>query len=161
MRLAVVGATGMVGTQIFRVLEELDFHFDELVPVASERSIGRTITCKGKEYKVVGLSDAVAMRPDLAIFSAGKDVSLEWAPKFAETGTYVVDNSSAWRMYPDKKLIVPEVNISELTADDHIIANPNCSTIQLMVALAPLKKYGLKRLVISTYQSVSGSGFEG
>ncbi|MBR4584413.1 MAG: aspartate-semialdehyde dehydrogenase [Bacteroidales bacterium] len=161
MRLAVVGATGMVGTQIFRVLEELDFHFDELVPVASERSIGRTITCKGKEYKVVGLSDAVAMRPDLAIFSAGKDVSLEWAPKFAETGTYVVDNSSAWRMYPDKKLIVPEVNISELTADDHIIANPNCSTIQLMVALAPLKKYGLKRLVISTYQSVSGSGFKG
>ena len=161
MRLAVVGATGMVGTQIFRVLEELNFHFDELVPVASERSIGRTITCNGKEYKVVGLSDAVAMRPDLAIFSAGKDVSLEWAPKFAEIGTYVVDNSSAWRMYPDKKLIVPEVNISELTADDHIIANPNCSTIQLMVALAPLKKYGLKRLVISTYQSVSGSGFKG
>lgn len=161
MRLAVVGATGMVGTQIFKVLEELNFQFDELVPVASERSVGKKITCKGKEYTVVGLADAVAQKPDLAIFSAGKDVSLEWAPKFAATGTYVVDNSSAWRMHADKKLIVPEVNISELTADDHIIANPNCSTIQLMVALAPLKKYGLKRLVISTYQSVSGSGFKG
>lgn len=161
MKLAVVGATGMVGTQIFNVLEELNFKFDELIPVASERSVGRKITCKGKEYSVVSLSDAVALKPDLAIFSAGKDVSLEWAPKFAECGTYVVDNSSAWRMHANKKLIVPEVNISELTANDHIIANPNCSTIQLMVALAPLKKYGLKRLVISTYQSVSGSGFKG
>ncbi len=161
MKLAVVGATGMVGTQIFRVLEELDFQFDELLPVASERSVGKTIKCKGKEYKVIGLAEAVNQRPEIAIFSAGKDVSLEWAPKFAEVGTYVVDNSSAWRMHDDKKLIVPEVNISQLTENDHIVANPNCSTIQLMVALAPLKKYGLKRLVISTYQSVSGSGFKG
>ncbi|MCF0206467.1 MAG: aspartate-semialdehyde dehydrogenase, partial [Bacteroidales bacterium] len=110
MKLAVVGATGMVGTQIFKVLEEFDFQYDELLPVASERSVGKSIVCKGKEYKVIGLAEAVSQKPDLAIFSAGKDVSLEWAPKFAETGTYVVDNSSAWRMYDDKKLIVPEVN---------------------------------------------------
>ncbi|WP_066222665.1 aspartate-semialdehyde dehydrogenase [Formosa haliotis] len=159
MKVAVVGATGMVGEVMLKVLAERNFPLTELIPVASERSVGKTISYKGKDYKVVGLADAVAMKPDVALFSAGGDTSLEWAPKFAEAGTTVVDNSSAWRMDPSKKLIVPEINANELTKDDKIIANPNCSTIQLVMALAPLhKKYKMKRVVVSTYQSVSGTG---
>ncbi|QDO93252.1 aspartate-semialdehyde dehydrogenase [Formosa sediminum] len=159
MKVAVVGATGMVGEVMLKVLAERNFPLTELIPVASERSVGKTISYKDKDYKVVGLADAVAMKPDVALFSAGGDTSLEWAPKFAEAGTTVVDNSSAWRMDPTKKLIVPEINAGELTKDDKIIANPNCSTIQLVMALAPLhKKYKMKRVVVSTYQSVSGTG---
>ncbi|WP_299776464.1 aspartate-semialdehyde dehydrogenase [uncultured Formosa sp.] len=159
MKVAVVGATGMVGEVMLKVLAERNFPLTELIPVASERSVGKTISYKGQDYKVVGLADAVAMKPDVALFSAGGDTSLEWAPKFAEVGTTVVDNSSAWRMDPTKKLIVPEINANELTKDDKIIANPNCSTIQLVMALAPLhKKYKMKRVVVSTYQSVSGTG---
>lgn len=159
MKVAVVGATGMVGEVMLRVLAERNFPLTELIPVASERSVGKTISYKDKDYKVVGLETAVAMQPDIALFSAGGDTSLEWAPKFAAAGTTVVDNSSAWRMDPSKKLVVPEINASELTKDDKIIANPNCSTIQLVMALAPLhKKYNMKRVVVSTYQSVSGTG---
>jgi aspartate-semialdehyde dehydrogenase len=159
MKIAVVGATGMVGNVMLKTLEERNFPVTELIPVASEKSIGKKVKYKGKDYAIVGLQTAVEMRPDIALFSAGGGTSLEWAPKFAEVGTTVVDNSSAWRMDPDKKLIVPEINANILTEDDKIIANPNCSTIQMVVALAPLhKKYKIKRLVISTYQSITGTG---
>ena len=159
MKVAVVGATGMVGNVMLQVLEERNFPYTELLLVASERSAGKKIEYKGKSYTIIGLQDAVNARPDIALFSAGGSISEEWAPKFAEVGTTVVDNSSAWRMDPTKKLIVPEINANELTKEDKIIANPNCSTIQLVMALAPLhKKYKMKRLVISTYQSVSGTG---
>jgi aspartate-semialdehyde dehydrogenase len=159
MKLAVVGATGLVGSEILEVLEEHNFPFDELLLVASERSAGKKIAYKGKEYTVIGLKQAVAEKPDVAIFSAGGGTSLEWAPQFAEAGTIVIDNSSAWRMDPSKKLVVPEINGKSLRIDDRIIANPNCSTIQMVLALAPLReKYGLKRIVVSTYQSVTGTG---
>ncbi len=161
MKVAVVGATGMVGEVMLKVLAERNFPISELLLVASERSIGKTLEFNGEEYSIIGLSDALAARPQLAIFSAGGDTSLEWAPKFAEVGTTVVDNSSAWRMDPTKKLIVPEINAEELTTEDKIIANPNCSTIQMVMALAPLhKKYQMKRVVVSTYQSVSGTGIK-
>ena len=159
MKIAVVGATGMVGTVMLKVLEERNLPITELIPVASERSAGKKLSYKGNDYTIVTLQDAVNLKPDVALFSAGGDTSLEWAPKFAEVGTTVIDNSSAWRMDPDKKLVVPEINGDVLTADDKIIANPNCSTIQLVMALAPLHaKYTMKRVVISTYQSVSGTG---
>ena len=159
MRVAVVGATGMVGTVMLKVLEERNFPITELIPVASERSIGKNITFNGKEYTIVGLRDAVNSEVDIAIFSAGGSTSLEWAPKFAEVGSVVIDNSSAWRMDATKKLVVPEINAAVLTEDDLIIANPNCSTIQMVLALAPLhEKYQIKRLVISTYQSITGTG---
>ncbi|OIQ41376.1 MAG: aspartate-semialdehyde dehydrogenase [Bacteroidetes bacterium MedPE-SWsnd-G1] len=159
MRVAVVGATGMVGTVMLRVLAQRNFPITELIPVASARSAGKKLPYNGEEYTVVTLEDAVKMNVDIALFSAGGDTSLEWAPKFAEAGTTVVDNSSAWRMDPTKKLVVPEINGDVLTAEDKIIANPNCSTIQLVMALAPLHdKYKMKRLIISTYQSVSGTG---
>ncbi|WP_281541693.1 aspartate-semialdehyde dehydrogenase [Maribacter aestuarii] len=161
MKVAVVGATGMVGEVMLKVLAERNFPITELLLVASERSVGKTLSYKGKEHTIIGLADAVAAKPQIAIFSAGGDTSLAWAPKFAAAGTTVVDNSSAWRMDPDKKLIVPEINAHELSATDKIIANPNCSTIQLVMALAPLhKKYKMKRVVISTYQSVSGTGLK-
>lgn len=159
MKVAVVGATGMVGEVMLKVLEERNFPLTELLPVASEKSIGKKIKFKDKEYSVVGLEEAVKQKPDIALFSAGGGTSLEWAPKFAEAGTTVVDNSSAWRMDQSKKLIVPEINASVLTKYDKIIANPNCSTIQMVMVLAPLhKKYKIKRIVVSTYQSVSGTG---
>ena len=159
MRVAVVGATGMVGNVMLKTLEERNFPVTELIPVASERSVGKKISFNGKEHTVVGLQTAVDMQPDIALFSAGGDTSLTWAPKFAKAGTTVIDNSSAWRMDANKKLIVPEINANTLTAADKIIANPNCSTIQMVVALAPLhKKYQIKRLVISTYQSITGTG---
>jgi aspartate-semialdehyde dehydrogenase len=159
MKIAVVGATGMVGTVMLKLLEERQFPITELIPVASERSVGKKISYKGADYSIVSLTTAVEMRADIAIFSAGGDTSLEWAPKFADAGTIVIDNSSAWRMDPTKKLVVPEINASELTKEDMIIANPNCSTIQLVMALFPLhKSYKMKRVVISTYQSVSGTG---
>lgn len=159
MKLAVVGATGMVGQVILKVLEERNFPLTELIPVASERSVGSKIAFKNKNYEVVGLETAVSLKPDLALFSAGGDTSLEWAPKFAENGTIVIDNSSAWRMDPSKKLIVPEINASELNAEDRIIANPNCSTIQLVMALKPLHDaYKIKRVLVSTYQSITGTG---
>lgn len=159
MRVAVVGATGMVGNVMLQVLAERNFPITELIPVASERSVGNQIEFQGTNYTVVGLETAVAMQPDIALFSAGGDTSLEWAPKFAAVGTTVIDNSSAWRMDPTKKLVVPEINGDVLTSEDKIIANPNCSTIQLVMALAPLhKEYKMKRVVISTYQSVSGTG---
>ncbi len=159
MKLAVVGATGMVGNVMLKVLEERNFPITELLLVASERSVGKQILYKGENYTVIGMQDAVNLRPDIALFSAGGNTSLEWAPKFAEVGTTVIDNSSAWRMNPNHKLIVPEINAQELTANDKIIANPNCSTIQLVMALAPLhKKYTIKRLVVSTYQSITGTG---
>ena len=159
MKVAVVGATGLVGGVMLKVLEERNFPVTELLPVASEKSVGKEIMFKGKAFKIVSMEDAIAAKPEIAIFSAGATPSLEWAPKFAEVGTFVVDNSSAWRMDATKKLVVPEINASELTKDDKIIANPNCSTIQMVVALNPLhKKYKIKRLVISTYQSVTGTG---
>ena len=159
MKIAVVGATGMVGTVMLKVLEERNFPVTELIPVASARSAGKKIPFKGKEYTVVTLEDALKMNADIALFSAGGDTSLEWAPKFAAVGTTVIDNSSAWRMDVTKKLVVPEINGDVLTKEDKIIANPNCSTIQLVMALAPLHtKYKMKRLVVSTYQSVSGTG---
>lgn len=162
MKVAVVGATGLVGSTMLRTLEERNFPVTELIPVASERSKGKKISFKGKEYTVVTLQEAVAMRPDIALFSAGGATSLEWAEAFAATGTYVIDNSSAWRMHPDKKLIVPEVNAHVLTKEDRVIANPNCSTIQMVVVLKPLHdKYKIKRVVVSTYQSVTGSGQKG
>ena len=161
MKLALVGATGMVGEVMLKVLQERNFPIDELLLVASERSVGKEISFKGKTHKVIGLEQAVDAAPDIAIFSAGGSTSLEWAPKFAEVGTTVIDNSSAWRMEADKKLIVPEINAHLLTKEDKIIANPNCSTIQLVMALAPLhKKYKMKRVVVSTYQSVSGTGLK-
>lgn len=161
MKVAVVGATGMVGEVMLKVLAERNFPITELLLVASERSVGKKLSYKGMEYTIIGLSDAVAAKPEIAIFSAGGDTSLEWAPKFAEVGTTVIDNSSAWRMDPTKKLVVPEINAEELTAQDKIIANPNCSTIQLVMALSPLhKKYQMKRVIISTYQSVSGTGIK-
>ncbi|HET8808851.1 MAG TPA: aspartate-semialdehyde dehydrogenase [Flavobacteriaceae bacterium] len=156
---AVVGATGMVGQVILKVLEERNFPVSELIPVASEKSVGKKIVFKNKEYEIIGLAEAVAKKPDLALFSAGGETSLEWAPKFAAVGTTVIDNSSAWRMDPTKKLIVPEVNGTEISSEDKIIANPNCSTIQLVMALKPLHdKYKIKRVVVSTYQSISGTG---
>lgn len=159
MKIAVVGATGLVGGEVLEVLDERNVQFDELLLVASARSAGQKKTFKGKEYTVITMDDAVEQKPDFAIFSAGGGTSLEWAPKFAAVGTTVIDNSSAWRMSPDHKLIVPEVNADQLTGEDKIIANPNCSTIQMVVALAPLhKKYTIKRVVVSTYQSVTGSG---
>jgi len=159
MKVAVVGATGLVGTKMLQVLAERNFPVTELVPVASERSVGKEVEFKGKKYKVVSMSDGIAAKPAVAIFSAGGGTSLEWAPKFAEAGICVIDNSSAWRMDPTKKLVVPEVNADVLTKDDRIIANPNCSTIQMVVALQPLhKKYQIKRVVVSTYQSVTGTG---
>jgi len=159
MKIALVGATGMVGNVILQVLAERNFNITELIPVASERSVGKEISYQNKKYTIVSLQDAVNARPDMALFSAGGDTSLEWAPKFAEVGTTVIDNSSAWRMDPEKKLVVPEINGDVLTATDKIIANPNCSTIQLVMALSPLHlKYKMKRVVISTYQSVSGTG---
>ncbi len=159
MKVAVVGATGLVGTKMLQVLAERSFPVTELIPVASERSVGKEVTYKGKQYKVVSMTDAIAAKPAVAIFSAGGGTSLEWAPRFAEAGITVIDNSSAWRMDPTKPLIVPEINADILTAKDKIIANPNCSTIQMVVALNPLyKKYGIKRIVVSTYQSVTGTG---
>jgi aspartate-semialdehyde dehydrogenase len=159
MKVAVVGATGLVGTKMLQVLAERNFPVTELVPVASEKSVGKEVEFKGKKFKVVSMTDAIAAKPAVAIFSAGGGTSLEWAPKFAEAGITVVDNSSAWRMDPTKPLVVPEINADILTANDKIIANPNCSTIQMVVALNPLhKKYGIKRIVVSTYQSVTGTG---
>ena len=159
MRVAVVGVTGMVGNVMLEVLAEHNFPVTELIPVASEKSVGKKIVFKGTEYTVIGLQQAVSLKPDVALFSAGASVSKEWAPKFAQVGTTVVDNSSAWRMDPTKKLVIPEINSDVLTKDDKIIANPNCSTIQMLVALAPLqRKYGIKRVVVSTYQSITGTG---
>lgn len=159
MKVAVVGATGLVGSVMLKVLAERNFPVTELIPVASAKSAGKEIDFKGKKYKVVTVDEAIAMKPDLALFSAGGGTSLEQAPRFAEVGTVVVDNSSAWRMDPTKKLVVPEVNANVLTKEDKIIANPNCSTIQMVVALKPLHdKYKIKRVVVSTYQSVTGSG---
>ncbi len=159
MKLAVVGATGLVGQEVLKILEERNVDYDTLLPVASARSAGNEIVCKGKTWIVITLEEALAQKPDVAIFSAGGSTSLEWAPKFEEAGTIVIDNSSAWRMDPDKKLVVPEINGDQLRIDDRIIANPNCSTIQMVLALAPLHaKYGIKRIVVSTYQSVTGTG---
>ena len=159
MKVAVVGATGMVGEIMLQVLAERNFPVTELIPVASEKSVGKEIEWKGKTYKVVGLQTSVDMKPEIALFSAGGETSLEWAPKFAAAGTTVIDNSSAWRMDATKKLVVPEINASVLTKEDKIIANPNCSTIQMVMALAPLHaKYDIKRIVVSTYQSITGTG---
>jgi len=159
MKVAVVGATGLVGTKMMQILAERNFPVSELIPVASEKSVGKVVSFKGKEYPVVSMESAIAARPSVALFSAGGSTSLEWAPKFAEAGIPVIDNSSAWRMDPDKKLVVPEVNAHVLTAADKIIANPNCSTIQMVVALYPLhQQYTIKRIVVSTYQSVTGTG---
>lgn len=159
MKVAVVGATGLVGAKMMQMLAERNFPVTELIPVASEKSVGKMVSFKGKEYPVVSMESAIAARPAVALFSAGGSTSLEWAPKFAEAGIPVIDNSSAWRMDPDKKLVVPEVNAQVLTPADKIIANPNCSTIQMVVALYPLhQKYTIKRIVVSTYQSVSGTG---
>ncbi|HLT72767.1 MAG TPA: aspartate-semialdehyde dehydrogenase [Cyclobacteriaceae bacterium] len=159
MKLAVVGATGLVGQEILQVLEERNFPFTELFLVASAKSVGNTVRFKGKDYTIIGMEEAVGLAPDVAIFSAGGGTSLEWAPKFAAVGTIVIDNSSAWRMDPDKKLVVPEINGHVIGIDDRIIANPNCSTIQMVLALAPLHvAYRIKRVVVSTYQSVTGTG---
>ena len=159
MRVAVVGATGMVGNVMLQVLAERNFPVTELIPVASERSVGNQIEFNGTNYTVVGLETAVTMKPDVALFSAGGQTSLDWAPKFAEAGTTVIDNSSAWRMDETKKLVVPEINANVLTKEDKIIANPNCSTIQMVMALAPLhEKYKVKRVIVSTYQSITGTG---
>lgn len=159
MKIAVVGATGLVGRKMLEILEERNFNVGQLIPVASVNSIGKSVFFKGVEHKVIGMKEAISLAPEIALFSAGGRTSEQWAPAFANAGTYVIDNSSAWRMDPDKKLIVPEINAAELSAKDHIIANPNCSTIQLVMALAPLHKaYKIKRVVVSTYQSVSGSG---
>ena len=159
MKVAVVGVTGVVGTVMLSLLDKRKFPITQIIPVASEKSVGNQIRFQGKDYSIVSLNDAVAMEPDIALFSAGGSISKEWAPKFADVGTRVVDNSSAWRMDSTKKLIVSEVNSETLTDDDYIIANPNCSTMQMLVVLAPLhKRFNIKRLVISTYQSVSGTG---
>ncbi len=162
MKIAVVGATGLVGSKMMEILAERNFPITELIPVASEKSIGKEVSYNGKSYKVIGLQDAVNAKADIAIFSAGGQTSLDWAPKFAASGTTVIDNSSAWRMDAAKKLIVPEINAHVLTKEDKIIANPNCSTIQMVLVLNPLhKKYKIKRVVVSTYQSVSGTGAKG
>lgn len=159
MKLAIVGVTGLVGQELLKVIEERNFQFDELLPVASSRNVGKKISFKGKDYSILSMEDAIAAAPDVAIFSAGGSTSLQFAPLFAERGTTVIDNSSAWRMDPSKKLIVPEINGDVITAEDKIIANPNCSTIQMVIALAPLhRRYKLKRIVVSTYQSVTGTG---
>ena len=159
MKLAVVGATGMVGEVMLQVLSERNFPYTELIPVASEKSVGKKVDCGGHSHEVVGLETAVSMQPDVALFSAGGSTSLEWAPRFAEVGTVVIDNSSAWRMDPSKKLIIPEINANQLTSADKIISNPNCSTIQMLMALAPLQEhYGIERIVVSTYQSITGTG---
>ncbi len=159
MKVAVVGATGLVGGKMLEILEERNFPISELIPVATASSVGKLVRFRGKEYKVVGMEEAIAMKPQIALFSAGGNTSLEWAPQFAEEGTTVIDNSSAWRMDATKKLVVPEINANTLTPEDKIIANPNCSTIQMVVALAPLHtRYKIKRIVVSTYQSVSGTG---
>jgi len=159
MKVAVIGATGLVGKVMLKVLQERDFPISELIPVASEKSVGKEIEFKGIGYQISSIEDAISKQPDIALFSAGGNVSMEWAPKFAAVGTTVIDNSSAWRMNKSNKLIVPEINAALLTENDKIIANPNCSTIQMVIALAPLhKKYGIKRLVVSTYQSVTGTG---
>ncbi len=161
MKIAVVGATGMVGEVMLKVLDERNFPFTELMLVASEKSIGKEVTFKNKTYTVIGLEEALSRKPNLALFSAGGDTSKEWAPKFADVGTTVIDNSSAWRMDQSKKLIVPEINASQLLASDKIIANPNCSTIQMVMVLAPLhKRYHIKRIVVSTYQSITGTGLK-
>ena len=162
MKVAVVGATGMVGEVMLQILKERNFPVTELIPVASEKSVGKEIEFNGKTYKVVGLQTAVDMKADIALFSAGGETSLTWAPKFAAAGTTVIDNSSAWRMDETKKLVVPEINADILTASDKIIPNANCSTIQLVMALAPLhKKYKIKRIIVSTYQSITGTGVKG
>lgn len=162
MKIAVVGATGMVGEVMLKVLEERNFPFTELYLVASEKSVGKEIVFRNKTYKVIGLQTAVDLKPEIALFSAGGETSLEWAPKFAANGTTVIDNSSAWRMDTQKKLIVPEINGSILTKEDKIIPNANCSTIQLVMVLAPLhKKYNIKRVIVSTYQSITGTGVKG
>jgi aspartate-semialdehyde dehydrogenase len=159
LKVAVVGATGLVGTKMLQVLAERNFPVAEIIPVASERSVGKQVEFKGKQYSVVSMEGGIAAKPDVAIFSAGGGTSLEWAPKFADAGITVIDNSSAWRMDPSKKLVVPEINADALTATDKVIANPNCSTIQMVVALNPLhQKYKIKRVVVSTYQSVTGTG---
>ncbi len=159
MKIAVVGATGLVGQKILEVLDERDFPLKELIPVASARSLGKKILYQGKEYSVIGMEEAINRKPAIAIFSAGGQTSLDWAPEFAKNGTTVIDNSSAWRMDPRKKLVIPEINAYSLSTEDKVIANPNCSTIQLIMALAPLhRKYGIKRVVVSTYQSVTGTG---
>jgi aspartate-semialdehyde dehydrogenase len=159
MKVAVVGATGLVGSKILQVLAERNFPVSELIPVASEKSVGKEVNFKGKKYKVISATDAILAKPALALFSAGGSTSLEWAPKFAAAGITVIDNSSAWRMDPTKKLVVPEINADALSREDRIIANPNCSTIQMVVALNPLhKKYQIRRIVASTYQSVTGTG---
>lgn len=159
MKLAVIGVTGMVGEVMRKVLDERQFKITEFIPVASQKSVGKTVNFKGKDHTIISLEDAVALQPDIALFSAGGDTSLEWAPKFAKVGTTVIDNSSAWRMDASKKLIVPEINANTLAKTDKIIANPNCSTIQMVMALAPLhSKYKIKRIVVSTYQSISGTG---
>ena len=159
MKIAIVGATGMVGNVILEVIKERNLHFDELLLVASQNSIGKIVSYCGKDYSIIGLNEALIEKPEIAIFSAGGETSLSWAPKFAEAGTVVIDNSSAWRMDPSKKLIIPEINGSEIQKTDKIIANPNCSTIQMLMVLAPIhKKYGIKRVIVSTYQSITGSG---
>lgn len=159
MKIAVVGATGMVGTVMLKVLAERNFPITELLVVASEASVGKTLDFKGDKHTLISIQDAILAKPDIAIFSAGGDISLQWAPKFAEVGSTVIDNSSAWRMDPTKKLVVPEINANALTSEDKIIANPNCSTIQLVMALSPLhEKYKMRRVIVSTYQSVSGTG---
>lgn len=159
MKLALVGATGMVGQIMLKVLEERNFPVSNLIPVASKRSVGKTINFKGKDYKIISIKSAIKEKPDIALFSAGSEISLKWAPKFAEQNTIVIDNSSVWRMDPNKKLIIPEINSFELTKKDKIISNPNCSTIQLLMILSPLhSKYGINRVIISTYQSITGTG---
>ncbi|TAF53796.1 MAG: aspartate-semialdehyde dehydrogenase, partial [Sphingobacteriia bacterium] len=159
MKVAVIGATGLVGTKMLQILAERHFPVTELVPVASERSVGKTVSFQGKEHVVVGMQAGIDAQPAIALFSAGGSTSLEWAPRYAAAGIRVIDNSSAWRMDPTKKLVVPEVNADALTPEDFVIANPNCSTIQMVVALQPLHKaYGIKRVVVSTYQSVTGTG---
>lgn len=159
MIVAVVGATGMVGQVMLKVLQERNFSLTKLLPVASSNSIGKEVNYKGETYPVIGIAEALKEKPDIALFSAGSEVSLDWAPKFAEVGTIVIDNSSAWRMHEDIKLVVPEINADELTKDDKIIANPNCSTIQLVMALKPLHDaYSIKRVIVSTYQSITGTG---
>ena len=161
MRIAIVGATGMVGTVMLDVIKERSLHFDELLLVASKNSVGKIVSYCGKDYTVIDLDEALLKQPDIAIFSAGSETSLLWAPKFAKIGTVVIDNSSAWRMDPSKKLIIPEINGSEIEKNDKIIANPNCSTIQMLMVLAPIhKKYGIKRVIVSTYQSITGTGLK-
>lgn len=161
MKLAIIGVTGMVGQEVLNVLDEMNFQIDEFIAVASERSIGKKVMFNGSSFKVISMQDAINLKPDIAIFSAGSNTSLVWAPKFAELGTIVIDNSSVWRMDKSKKLIIPEINGNILTKEDKIIANPNCSTIQMLMALYPIqKKYGITRIIVSTYQSITGTGMK-